>query len=39
MHKEALIPYLLLLGDSALVQASASANGVAVPRPSRKSWP
>lgn len=39
MHNESLIPYLLLLGDSAWYKASASVNGVVTPRPSKKNWP
>lgn len=38
MHKQALIQYLLLLGDSALVRASACASGAARPRRWKKNW-
>jgi len=39
MHNEALVPYLLLLGDSALVQGQRLCEWCGRARPSKKSWP
>lgn len=39
MHNETLVPYLLLLGDSALVQGQRLCEWCGRARPSKKNWP